>query len=330
MVKSVTPKQRSAIERAKRNPDLQRILFRKAVGLQWFSAFREAGFLDPTKIPAPVPGKEEGYVSIPAWPITDYLVATSPELVNPENETDAVEVIGFIRIATTYAIEHSFGNSRVWSQFSIIMRNIPPHLISVDDVSIFDYWLDDLYERGFVAENLGEHLLLSLLDRGDDHCKAISMNLLEILYKTKMVEKQYGVSNNKEVVLRFDSWHAKKLTKKVAPKVGRILGLRAVELFQKRLEQILAEVKSDRHSSIWRPAIEDHGQNHSVDEVENIILKGYRDSLLANIDEAPGTAKEYIERILESPFRDYKANCNLCDRSTLSTAKSIGGSSHFK
>ena len=306
MVKTITPKQRSAIERAKRNQDLQRILFRKAVGLHWFFAFKDAGFLNPTEIPVPIPAKEEGYTSIPAWPITDYLVATSAELLDPENESYAVEFIEFIRAATAYAREHNFGNSRVWWQFSKIIANVPPHLIRLDDLIIVDYWLDDFYERGLVAENLGEHWLISLLDRGDGHCRAISMSLLETLYKTKMVEKQYGASNKKEAVLRFDDWHAKQVTKKVATKVGRVLGLPAVELFQKRLEHILTEVKSDTHSSIWRPAIEDHGQNHSVDDVEDIILEGYRDSLLAHIEEVPLAAKEYIERILESPFETIK------------------------
>ena len=306
MVKTLTPKQRSAIERAKRNPDLQRVLFSRAVGLHWFSAFKEAGFLRPTEIPGPKPAKEEGYVSIPMWPITEYLVATSPELLDPENEGYAVEFIEFIRAATTYAREHNFGNSRVWWQFSKIIRNIPPRLIRLDDITVVDYWLDDLYERGFVAENLGEHWLISLLDRDDEHCRTISMSLLEALYKTKIIEKQYGTSNKKEAVLRFDNWHAKKLTQKVAAKVGQVLGLPAVELFQNRLEHILVELNNDRQFSIWRPAIEDHGQNHSVDDVEDIILEGYRDSLLAHIEEAPLAAKEYIERILENPFKTTK------------------------
>lgn len=304
MVKALTPKQRSAIERAKRNPDLQQILFRRAVGLHWYSAFKEAGFLNPTKIPMPMRATEESYVNIPAWPITDYLVTTSTELCDPENQSYAVEFIDFIRAATTYAREHNFGNSRVWWQFSKIIRNLPPSLIRLDDVAVFDFWLDDLYERGFVAENLGEHWLVGLLDRGDEHSKAIAISLLETLYKTKTVEKQLGASNKATTLLRFDNWHAKKMTKKVAGKAGRVLGLPAVELFKNRLEHILIELNNDRHFSIWRPAIEDHGQNHSVDDVEDIFLEGYRDSLLGHLEaEATPAAQEHMEGILESPLQ---------------------------
>src|ERR1043166_992073 len=183
VIKTITPKQKSAIARAKPSSDLQRILFRKAVGLHWFFAFKEAGFLNPTKIPMPLPAKEEGFVSIPGWPITDYLVATSTEIGKPENKSYAAEFIEFIRSATAYAKDHKFGNSRAWSAFSKIICNVPPDLITLDDLSMIDYWLDDLYERGFVAENLGDHWLINLLDRRDEHCWTLSMGLLETLYK---------------------------------------------------------------------------------------------------------------------------------------------------
>src|SRR4029078_6350021 len=135
---------------------LRPMLFSKAVGLQWFTPFKEAGFLSPVDIPAPIPQKEEGSVSIPVWPITNYLVATSPELLDPINETYAVAFMDFVRTATRHAKQHNFGNYRVWWQFAKIICNVPPHLIIRGDLEIFDYWLDDKFERGLVAEILGE------------------------------------------------------------------------------------------------------------------------------------------------------------------------------
>lgn len=302
MANALTPKQRSAIERTKHNPDLQAILFRKATGVHWFSAFKEAGFIRPKDIPAPKPAKEEGYVSVPVWPITDYLVTTSAELLDPNNEEYAVEFIKFIRQATTHAKENNYGNYRVWWQFSKIIRTIPPHLINQDDLVLVDYWLDDLYERGLVAESLGEHWLIRLLDRADEHSRMISSRLLEIMYKTGFADKQYGASAKKVPTLRFDSWYAKKLTEKIASKVGQVLGLAAVEMFQNRLEHILAELNNDRWSSVWRSAIENHEQNHAADDLEDIFIEVYRDSLLAYIEEIPPEANEYIERLLKSPF----------------------------
>lgn len=302
MDKILTPKQRSAIERTIRNPDLQQILFRKAIGIHWFSAFKDAGYLNAANIPAPVPAKQEGYVSIPVWPITDYLVATSHELKQPGNEPHAVEFIEFIRAATKYAQEHSHGNYRVWWQFSKIIQNIPPHLITIDDISLVDYWLDDLYERGLVAENIGEKWLVALLERGDDHCKSIAASVLEILYKINIIERKRGSTNIKEAVLRFDSWYAKKITKKIAPIAGSVLGQAAVELFRKRLEYVLCELRNDSWSSLWRPAIADDGQNRTADDADDILVEALRDVLLSYIESAPQSAGEYVRILLENQY----------------------------
>jgi hypothetical protein len=298
----LTPKQRSAIERANQKPELRFILFRKAVGLHWFNAFEEAGFLGPADIPRPVPAKEEGFVNIPVWPITDYLVATSDQLRDPRNEDYAKRFMKFIRGATSYAMEHGFGNYRAWWQFSKIVRNIPPHLIDQADFAFFEYWLDDKYERGLVAENLGEHWLVDLLDRNDGHCKMLAIGLLSALYEVKFIDKRYGESNRREAIFRFDSWHARKITQKVATKAGQVLGRQAVELFRGALEQILKTLNNDRWSSLWRAAIEDHEQNHAADDAEDILVEGMRDTLLAFSNEVPTEAKGCVGDLFESPF----------------------------
>lgn len=302
MAELLTPKQKSAIERAKRSPDLQGFLFRKATGVRWFNAFKEAGFLLPTEMPQPVPAKEEGYVSIPVWPITDYLVAASEQLLEPNNEIYAVEFMDFIRSATRHAQERNFGNYRVWWQFSKIIRNIPPHLISANDLVLINYWLDDKYERGLVAESLGEHWLISLLDRNDEHCRSLSLGLLQSLYRVQFLDCRYGESNRKEARLLFDSWHARNLTKKVAGRVGKVLGQSAVEVFRNQLEHIIVTLNNDKWSSLWRSSIGDHEQNHKADDAEDIFVEGFRDALLAYVGEEKDAAKAYVVEALDSLF----------------------------
>lgn len=306
MAELLTPKQRSAIARASQKPELRLILFRKAVGVHWFDAFEEAGFLSPTDVPPPMPAKDEGYINIPAWPITDYLVATSDQLHDPCNEEYAKKFLAFIRAATVYAMEQAFGNYRAWWQFSKIVRNIPPHLIDRTDLPLFEYWLDDKYERGLVAENLGEYWLIDLLDRKDEHCNTLAMCLLPVLYEVKFVDKRYGDSNRQEAVLRFDSWHARKISQKAAPKAGQMLRRQAVEIFRGALERTLKTLGKDRWSSLWRSAIEDHEQNHGADDAEDILVESMRDALLAFVNEAPIEAKDYVAELLECPFGTIK------------------------
>lgn len=304
MVETLTPKQKSAIERVKQKPELLPLLFRKATGLQWFNAFKDAGFLVPTEVPQPVPAKEEGYVNIPIWPITDYLVASSVQLLDPDNERYAVEVLDFIRAATNHAKQQNFGNYRVWWQFSKIIQNIPPNLIREDDLELLDYWLDDKYERGLVADSLGQNFMVSLLDRRDKHCNALALGLLQVLYKVNLIAKRNsGDMERKEAVLRFDSWHANKITKNVAARGGQELGQPVVEIFRTRLEYVLISLDNDKWSSIWRSAIEDHDQNHSTDDAEDILVIGMRDALLAYVGDAPDSVvKAYVGELLESPF----------------------------
>ncbi len=86
MAESLSGKQLSAIQRTKRRPELQSLLFQKAKGLAWFDEFEKEGFLNPENHPRPVPAKQEGYVVVPLWPITEYLVTVSSELNVSGNE----------------------------------------------------------------------------------------------------------------------------------------------------------------------------------------------------------------------------------------------------
>lgn len=306
MAEMLTPKQKSAIQRAKQNPDLQGILFRKTAGVHWFSAFIEAGFLNPVEMPSPVPAKEEGYVSIPTWPITDYLVATSEEFNDPLNEEYAVWTLDFIRAATISSRERGFGNYRVWWQFSKIICNVPVHLISLDVITLIDTWLDDRYERGVVAETLGCKWLLSLLSLSGAHSKSLSISLLDVLFKIKLGGEADVSSSKKKAALRFDSWYAKKITEKVACKAGSVLERDAVHIFQVRLETILDMDDNDRWSFIWRSAIENHDQNHGADDSEDIIVEAFRDSLLAYIEAAPTSSLNYVKELLGNKFETIK------------------------
>ncbi|MDR4466550.1 MAG: hypothetical protein MRJ66_20055 [Nitrospira sp.] len=302
MAKPITLKQKSAITRARTSVALQPILFSKAVGLHWFTPFVEAGFLSPNNIPAPIPHKEEGSVSIPAWPITNYLVSTSPELLEPSNEEYAISVLQFIREATRCAKAGNFGNYRVWWQFSKILCNVPPHLLSLDDLDLFNYWFEDVYERGLAAEILGTQWLHKLLDHEEQHCKDLALGLIDLLYKTKIVPSQFGFGEEKDVIFRFENYYAKKITQQSASKVGQSLGINAVALLQKHLQDVLGTLGNDQWSSIRRKAIEDHAQNSRADDTEDILIEAHRDALLAYITVAPDAASDYVATILEGPF----------------------------
>jgi hypothetical protein len=305
VAETISPKQRSAIERIKGSPYLQPVLFNKAVGLRWFASFKEAGFLSASDIPGPKQLKD-GSVTIPNWPITNYMVATSPELLSPGNESYATEFINFIRAATLHARQNNFGNYRVWWQFSKIICNVPLKLLHASDLQILDYWLDDKYERGLVAKNLADNLIIKLLAVGDEHCKHLALGVMELLYKIKIAKGKSTLSDEKEAVLRFEGWYAKQITANIASKAGDVLGAPAVKLFQKKLEEILIELGNDAWSSIRRRAIENHAQNFRAEDADDILIEGLRDALLAYTTAKPQEANEYVAKLLAAPFDTLK------------------------
>lgn len=302
----LTADERDLLERIGDKEELRPFFFRKAKGLKWFDSLAERGYFKPEQNPRPLPSKEEGYVNVPFWPATEYLVATSSELLSEDNKAYAEKFIEVIRTVTKHAIDHGFSNYRTWWQFSKVVRNVPPIFIQGEDVALFDYWFNDPYERNLVAEEIGEKWLVALLESGDEHCKKLAEKLLDIIYRLEFRKLERGLGTRKEAVLRFGAWNARTITKKIASKAGRGLGLNAVRIFQHRLENILAELDNDIWSSIWRSAVEDHEQNHSGDDAGDIILEGYRDSLLAYVKEAPLTANKYVEQLLGSPFETTK------------------------
>lgn len=302
----LTPAELDLLARIDAKEELRPFFLRKAKGLKWFDALDGRGYFDPAANLAPVPAKEEGYVTVPFWSVTDYLVATSPELLVEENRAYAARVLGVIRAVTQAAMKQEFGNYRTWWQFSKIIQNIPIDLITPDDLGYVNYWLEDRYERDLVASSLGEEWLVALLEQPSEEAKSIALALLKLLYKAPFFPKKLGDSERQEGRFRFDRWHAKKITEAVAGRSGQILGNQAVQVFKDELQRVVETMENDGWSSLWRAAIEDHAQNHAADDVEDILVVGLRESLAAYVREAPVEAVAVVTELMESPIQIFK------------------------
>ncbi len=305
-MRELNAKEKDLLNRVLEKPELQPFFFRKLKGLHWFNPLNGSGFFAPEKNPKPLSVREAGLVNIPFWQATEYLVKTSEELSAPENEEYAVKFIELLRTITLHAKTENYSNYRTWWQLAEIIKNIPAHLIKVEDIDLIDYWLDDPYNRDLVAEEVGEKWLPDLLGKQDDHCIQIALRLLDCLYKVNFVEKKTGVYERKEPLLRYDSYHAEEITKNVAKLSGLKLGLPAVKIFQNRLVSILNEGNKDSWSSIWRNAIEETDQNGSLDDVDDLIVAGYRDCLSGFIDTNAKEADDYLQSIFGGQYQTLK------------------------
>ncbi len=293
------------LERVVSKPALEPVFFRKVKGLKWFDALAERNFFNPDKNPKPIPAAQEGYVNIPTWPITEYLVNTSVDLSSAVASEYSLKYLELMRNSTSFAEANKFSNYRTWWQFSKIIKQIPVNLIKLNDIQMIEYWLKDPYERSLVADELGENWLVVLLENSDEHSQKLALKLIEILFRVEFISSNKGFYK-KEARLIIKEWYAQKIASKIIPTAGKALKLKVVDIFKCTLEAILNEFENDTWSSVWRAAIEEHEQNHSRDDTEDVILEAFRDSLLAWISIEPKVAVNYVESLFKSKYQTLK------------------------
>lgn len=296
-------KEQDLLKRIDEKKDLRPLFFRKVKGLKWFNALYERGYFNPEKNPKPVKATEEGYVIIPNWLVLEYLVKTASELSNKKNAGYIKKYVDLLVRTTNHARVNNYNNYRTWWRFSEIISYIPSEAISLEDIEIVDYWLEDKPGSDLVAQEIGEKWLPKLLKLSDDHSLKIATKLIKLLYKVIFVEQKSYEKIIGEAKLRFDNYIAKEINKKIAYLAGEKLGPEAVSVFDERLKYILVELNNDSWSYIWQSAIEDHEQNKHGDNAENIIIYAYRDSLNGYLKIKPEEASKYIKRMLKEEYQ---------------------------
>lgn len=303
----LSPKEFDLLDRLDDKPELRPHFFRKVKGLKWFKVLNERGYFKAENNPGPQPSGEEGFVAIPHWPATDYLVSIAPELANDDQHEIAREVLGIFWSVTQDAVDRGISNYRTWWQFAKALRYIPIDLINNEELNQHvSYWLKDPYDRGLAADELGKEWLPQLLAADSEKARSIALNLLRLLYTAQVHERDFAGSKRKEATFVTDNWHLEKITEVVARESGTRLGIEACQVFEGNLRDIIQGMDNDGYSCIWRPAIEDHKQNSSRVDALDILIVALRDSLSGYITTDTEDAQSYVADLLQSPLETFK------------------------
>ncbi|NBR15422.1 MAG: hypothetical protein EBU01_12735, partial [Crocinitomicaceae bacterium] len=83
-------------------------------------------------------------------------------------------------------------------------------------------------------------------------------------------------------------------------RLGERVGASATAVFMKRLTQVFGSGTRCTHGYLFRPAIEDHAQNHDWYGAENRFVEGLRDVLLSWVGADCETAKETVKSLLHA------------------------------
>ena len=283
--------------------DLRLQFFQEVKGLKWFDVLYDKGYFSLESNPKPVSTEDTEYVNIFYWPVTDYLVKAATELPSQEDDQYAKQFFQILIDVTEYARKNEYTNYRMWWQFSKILENIPLQIIQEKDLGVIEYWLNDPFERGLVADQIGTKWLVTLLSNDDEHSLCLAKKILAILYRIAIVDdKGFGAAEEK-ALFRFDKHYARQITNKVAALTGEKLGEDAILIFDKQLKNVLDISNNDSWSSMWHPAIEEHEQNEYNDDIERILIQAYRDSLDGYIKTDTEQAYKHVEKMLDSKYQ---------------------------
>lgn len=298
----LSAKEQDLLQRLDEKEELRPLFFKKVKGVKWFGHLDSRGYFNPEHNPAPVTVSEEGHVKIPHWAAIDYLVRTTPELADGASNDIAKKFLEIVINTTNFAKENDFSNYRTWWQFSELISQVPHKLITTAHVDLIDYWLDDIFERGLVAGEIGKWLA-HLLEIGDDHSSQLAVRVIEILFKVNFKDQKFGESVRKESTLRTEYHYADKIIERTTRLAGEKLGQAVITIFDNQLKNILSELSNDSWSAIWQPAIENHEQNKHKNDAENLLICAYRNALDGFMASKPVEAKEHIKVMMQGEYQ---------------------------
>lgn len=286
------------IKRMRENEEQERkgyeLLLKKEYFAEFFGHLQAAGLFDATRAPGPQPASEPGSFWIPYWAPLDYFEACARLAGEREDAALAEKTLGVVRACT--AATNSDGSPRynyhTARKFAEILSLLPTPLVQISDVDLIQCWLSDPYDRGLVCSALDKGLMKVLLSSPTpaDWTKAV-----RILYHCTELVKGKGDDQFTTVV---DDYWLKELIDHHSSTLGEKVGALATAVFIDRLEQIFGAGTRKKLGCLFRPAIEEHPQNHEWHGPENRCVEGLRDVLLSWVRASPATAKDAVKSLL--------------------------------
>ncbi len=298
--------ERDLLRRIDSKRELRPIFLQKVQGLQWFNELDELRFFAAQDNPRPQKTTDDGHVLVPYWDVLDYLEKTSLELNDQENAEYSQKFRDILILVTQFAKENKFSNYRTWGQFSLIISKIPSKFLSVNDLEIVDYWLDDPYDNYLVCEFLGIRWLPLLLAQSDQHSHELAIKLVSLIFRVKLSSEFSSLIDPRSVEIRVEFYLGRKIINRISERLGCELGIQVLPIFESQIKSILDHLKSDRSSVIWHPAVEEHEQNAIRDKPIDLLIDIFRNTLNAFIATNSDDAIEYVSKILKCEYTTLK------------------------
>mgnify|MGYP000732649918 CR=1 FL=1 len=275
MMTELTLPESNLIDKVNREPELESYFFKKIKKLKWFSSLESAGFFSTDEMPAIIQNANGSY-RYPSWPAIDYLVKSSAYLT--ESPDLIPNFLAIIHAVTFKDVEAKYSNTHLLWNFSKIYRNIPFAKLSIEDIALVNHWFSDIPHYDMVSDDVAQ-CLVQALEAYLPAFEENSLAILSILFDVKAGKS--GVAGRPEPHINLKSHRKEELIIKLGQLVGRILERKGIDLLLEKLAEVIEVRGGDEYSNIWRSAIEEHEQNGSVRDTEDLLVVICREALLS-------------------------------------------------
>jgi hypothetical protein len=303
MVK-LTAKQESFIKLMTESDELARngfaMLLKRQDFVDFFEALQEAGLFAAHHNPAPVQAETEGHVLIPHWAAVDYLVAVARYSGEINDLTLATKVMNVVRDVSESQEREKNGtrqnNYRTFWKFAEILGLVPSTTVSMRDIRYVETWLNNKIDTMMIAHALDEGAIQQFLSSTSEEDWLKAAELLR--FCTAIYWPPENTSKDQKANTIVDNYWLALLIRHHAKLFGAKVGNAAAQVLLTRVREVFDSANQKTLSYIYRPAIEDHYQNHRFREAENITVEGLRDVLLSWCDANPEDARQFVKKML--------------------------------
>jgi len=276
------------------------LLLKREDFAEFFDHLKAHGLFEPSNNPAPIPVDDGKYIQVPYWPALGYLEACA-KLAGENNDFAlATKILAVVR-DVTIARKNNNGvpdNRHTSVCFAEILGFIPTSIISQDDIDLIPTLLDSRFDHGTVGHALDKGLMRHLLESENREDWRKACKLLWHSTAIKWVEGEGLEKTRKNPVTIVDDYWLHELIKNHASVLGSKARVDAANVFLERLRDVYKDVTRANASWLFRPAVEDHKQNHEWGGADNRFVEGLRDVLLTWLDVDPVGAAPYVESLL--------------------------------
>jgi len=305
MTVQLTTKLKLFIERMTRSEEQAQwgyeLLLKRPDCDEFFDHLKSAGLFGAEHNRGPVPADQPGYVSIPYWHALDYLEAVAKRAGETNNLQLAEKVMSVVRdVSEAREPDGSIrDNYHTYHKFAEIVGMVPTAAVTPSHIDLIPGWIAGKYDRGMVCHALDIGLMRRLLssDLPDDWNKGIAV-LRHCTAVVWMEEESLGGASKKPVTIVEDHW-LNKFIENHAEYLGKRIGQEAAKVFVWRLRETFDRTKRDLPTWLYRPAIEEHAQNHEWMGPENRFVEGLREVLLSWVDTDKSSAAIFIQRLMD-------------------------------